>query len=73
MFSPLPEECTIRIFNLTGTLLRTLEKTGTEPFTYWDLKNEYGLQVTSGIYIYIVQSEELGETMGKIAVFIDER
>jgi len=73
MFSPLPDKCTIRIFNLSGILLRTIEKDGTDPYVFWDLRNDHAMQVTSGIYIYIVSSIDLGETMGKIAIFIDER
>jgi len=73
MFSPLPDKCTIRIFDLSGILLRTIEKEGQEPYVFWDLRNDHAMQVTSGIYIYIVKSEDLGATMGKIAVFIDER
>ncbi|RKY83161.1 hypothetical protein DRQ09_10485, partial [candidate division KSB1 bacterium] len=73
MFSPLPEKCTIRIFTLYGILIRTLKKESSEPHIFWDLKNDYGMEITSGVYIYIIESEKLGKTIGKIAVFMDER
>ena len=73
MFSPLPEKCTIRVFSLSGTLIRTLKKDDLFSYFYWDLTNDYGMQITGGVYIYIVESEKLGRTTGKMAVFIDER
>jgi hypothetical protein len=69
-FTFLPERCTIRIFDLAGNLIRKLEKNDAEtPFLKWDLKNEYGLPVASGVYVYHVEAPKLGEKTGKLAVF----
>jgi hypothetical protein len=69
-FTFLPEKCTIRIFDLAGNLIRKLEKDDVlTPFLRWDLKNEYGLPVASGVYVYHVATPNLGEKTGKLAVF----
>ncbi len=83
-FSHLPVnvEVTIRIFNLAGQQVRKLEKhndasANSTQFLNWDLRNENGLPVASGIYfahvnvpslnatrvlkIFIVQPEEILE------------
>lgn len=69
-FTFLPERCTIRIFDLAGNLVRKLEKEndGTA-LLRWDLKNEYLLPVASGVYIYHVEVQGLGEKIGKVAIF----
>ena len=69
-FTFLPDECTIRIFDLAGNLVRRLNKTNDgSSLLQWDLKNGNQLPVASGIYVYHVESPGLGEKIGKIAVF----
>jgi len=50
-FNHLPEKATFRIFNLGGTQVRKLEKDDVSQFMQWDLLNESGLPVASGVYI----------------------
>ncbi|MCK9559271.1 MAG: hypothetical protein M0R44_02360 [Candidatus Marinimicrobia bacterium] len=70
-FTFLPEECTVKIFDLAGHLVRQFEKAdATTPFLDWDLTNHYGATVASGIYIYHVEVPGIGEKVGKMAVFI---
>lgn len=69
-FTYLPDNCTIRIFDLAGNLVRRLEKTADgSSLMRWDLKNEDQLPVASGIYVYHIEAPEIGEKIGKIAVF----
>ena len=66
-FQNLPDVCTIRIYTLSGSLVRTLEhddQTGTEE---WNLQTEAQRLVASGIYIYHVESR-YGDHMGRFAV-----
>jgi hypothetical protein len=53
----LPQSAIIKIYTLGGTLIRTLEKLddGTQ-FLDWNLKNQYGYPVASGLYIVRVES-----------------
>jgi len=70
-FTFLPEKCTIKIFTVAGTLVRKLEKDDqTTPFLDWDLLNFGGMAVASGVYVYHVDVPEIGEKVGKLAVFI---
>jgi len=69
-FTYLPPTCTVRIFDLAGNLIRKLEKDDdSTPFLQWDMKNEYELPVASGIYVFHVDAPEIGEKIGKIAIF----
>ena len=66
-------QCTIRIFNLAGDLVRTLEKTDrSESFVRWDLETQNGFPVASGIYVYHVEAKGLGTKTGKLAVFVEK-
>jgi hypothetical protein len=71
-FVNLPENATVRIFNLAGHLVRTLRKTDvTTSILQWDLQTERQLPVGSGIYIYHVDVPGVGSTVGRIAVFME--
>jgi len=61
----LPQKCTISIYNISGTLIRRFKKDS--PLTYqdWDLKNEYGIPIASGIYIIHVDAPGIGEKIIK--------
>jgi hypothetical protein len=53
-FNNLPSgvgNATIRIFNLAGHLVRTIEKETANTFQRWDLQNNDGLPVATGMYI----------------------
>ncbi len=59
-FSHLPQKATIRIFDLGGAQVVKLEKNSTDQFMKWDLKNQTGIPVASGIYIAYVEMPDLG-------------
>lgn len=62
-FSHLPEKAIIRIFDLSGVLVRTIEHTAnTGQFEYWNLQNDNNLPVASGIYIAYIDMPTLGKT-----------
>jgi hypothetical protein len=62
-FNHLPVVATIRIFNLAGVLVRTiLRNDAISQYTRWDLTNENGLPVASGLYIAYVDMPDLGTT-----------
>jgi len=45
-----------------------LEKSDESPYMKWDLKNEYGRRVGSGMYLAIVSNLRLGEKVLKFAI-----
>jgi hypothetical protein len=59
-FSHLPIEADIRIFNLGGVMVRHIHKTSNSTFERWDLNNESGLPVGSGLYIVHITMPGLG-------------
>ena len=61
----LPEKCTISIYNVGGTLIRRFKKDSKLSYQDWDLKNQYGITIASGVYIIHVDGNELGEKILK--------
>lgn len=83
-FINLPAECTIRIYTVSGRLVRTLQKQGTATDANgnsslkasdllngtldWNLQSEDGLSVSYGVYVYHVEAKGIGETTGTFAI-----
>jgi len=69
-FFHLPKDCTIRIYNLRGYLVDTIEHHGTavDGMESWNMLSKDGQEVSYGIYIYHVDAPGIGETTGKFAI-----
>lgn len=68
-FKNLTQEATIRIFTLTGELVRTLHKTAADgDEKVWDARNESGRSVASGVYFYLVTNPSGEKIKGRVAV-----
>jgi predicted secreted protein len=69
-FNHLPQDCTIRIFTVTGELVRTLEHHSSidDGKEFWDLTTSDNFPIAFGIYIFHVDAGELGEKIGRLAV-----
>jgi hypothetical protein len=61
----LPDVCTINIYNVSGKLIRTFKKANTITSVDWDLKNNKGIPISSGIYIIHVEVPGAGEKIVK--------
>ena len=72
-FNHLPEKATIRIFNLAGQLVRTIEKNTTTQYQRWDLQTDSGLPVASGLYVVYIDMPDLGEVKILKAAIIQEQ
>ncbi len=71
-FSHLPQSCTIFIYTLDGLLVKSIYRNQTDPkntLEKWDLQNESGSYVASGMYLVYVDCKDLGAKTLKIAVF----
>ena len=67
VFAGLPERATIRVFTVQGLLVRTIEHQNSTGASRWDLKNDDGDAIASGVYLFT--AENGGETVrGKLAV-----
>jgi hypothetical protein len=69
-FINLPRKCTIRIYNVRGYLLQTIEHdsgvdNGQEP---WNLVSKDGMDIAYGVYVFHVEAPEIGEKVGRFAI-----
>jgi hypothetical protein len=69
-FINLPAQCTIRIFNVAGHLIQTLEVNNSidNGLKVWDMLTKDNLDLAYGVYIYHVEAPGVGEHTGKFAV-----
>ncbi|MBT6808758.1 MAG: hypothetical protein HOA52_04655, partial [Flavobacteriales bacterium] len=61
----LPKEAKIRIYTVSGTLIKTIKKSDDLTSADWDLKNDHGIPVASGLYIIHVDADGIGEKILK--------
>jgi hypothetical protein len=57
----LPEECTVSIYTINGTLIRRYQKADPGSLLDWDLKNLVGIPISGGIYLIHVSVPDVGE------------
>jgi hypothetical protein len=69
-FINLPPKCVVRIYTITGALVKTLEKDSPmdDGSLSWNLVTEDGMDIAYGVYIYHVDAPGVGEHIGKFAV-----
>ena len=69
-FIHLPANCTIRIYTITGALVKTLYKDGgpSDGTMSWNLVTEDGMDAAYGLYIYHIDAPGIGEHIGKFAL-----
>jgi len=61
----LPEKCTIKIYNISGKLVKTYKKDNPLTFQDWTLTNEKMVPIASGVYLIHVQVPDIGERVLK--------
>ncbi len=67
-FTSLPRNVTIRIYNLAGVFIKKLIKDDFASYLDWNLQNEDGKRVGSGMYIAHIDMPEIGSKVLKIAI-----
>src|SRR4029077_2540137 len=65
-FDQLPGNATIKIFTMSARLLKTLSTT-TGSVT-WDLTDDSGDRVASGVYHYLIKSDQGQKSTGQLAI-----
>ena len=68
-FTGLSKQATIKIFNSSADLVKTIYKDNESSIQKWDLKNEYNQLVAPGVYFYYIDSP-IGSTSGKFFVIL---
>ncbi len=64
-FSHLPSNAVIRVFDLSGVLVRTITHKSSDvnsQFERWNLQNDSGYPVASGVYVVYIDMPDLGTT-----------
>jgi len=76
-FTNLPQDIEVKIYSLSGTLVRTLntddKSSPSSPFLRWNLQNQSGLRVASGMYLAIVSSPLYGDKVLKFAIIMPQK
>ena len=68
-FTNLPEQCTIRIFSLTGESVTSFDHdNAVSGNAFWDMRSINNQEIAPGLYIFHVESEGLEPIVGKFAV-----
>jgi len=68
MFTNLPEECDIQIYNIAGEHITTINHNNNLSYEFWDLRTKYGLEVAYGLYIFVVKTDEQTKAKGKFII-----
>ncbi|MFA6597962.1 MAG: hypothetical protein WCS69_09585, partial [Ignavibacteriaceae bacterium] len=69
-FINLPTQCTIRIFNVSGALVKKIEhnapaENGTE---VWDVLSDEKFEISYGVYVYHIDAPGVGQKTGTFAI-----
>ncbi len=69
-FINLPQTCTIRIFDVSGVLIDTIEQNSAldNGTAIWDMLSKDGLSISYGIYLYHIDAPGVGQKTGTFAV-----
>jgi len=69
-FKALTPQAVIKIYNIAGELVATLNKTDNSvDFYAWDMRNDTGQKLASGVYIFFTTNPDNGKTKkGKFAI-----
>jgi len=66
VFDQMSANSTIKIFTMSGRLAKTLSAPGGS--VSWDLTNETGEKIASGLYLYLITDSQGNKTKGKLAI-----
>ena len=69
-FIHLPARCTIRVYAVDGTLVKTIEHDSpiTDGSESWDMLTKDNMDIAYGLYIYHVAAPGIGEYVGRIVI-----
>lgn len=69
-FTHLPRQCTVRIYNVRGELIRTLyhDSVADDGQLDWDLRSDENSDIAYGVYVFHVDAPGVGEHVGRFSV-----
>lgn len=72
-FTNLPTKTIIRIFSIAGIFIQKIEKDNADQYLKWDLRNDAGKFVGSGIYIAHIELPGIGTRIMKLAIIPEQQ
>jgi hypothetical protein len=67
-FTNIPSPSVIRIYTMTGALVRTIEHDDGSGIAFWDQATSYGQWTKSGVYVFHVETPDGRSTTGRFAI-----
>jgi hypothetical protein len=67
-FMYLPPECSITVFTVSGTRVKTLQHNSTNGSLSWNLVTDWGQALAFGVYVYVVEDPLGNRHIGKFAL-----
>lgn len=67
-FTRLTLRCEIRIYNISGEEITTINKDTNLDSVAWDLRTKDGKRVSSGLYIYFIKGSDGSTKRGKLVI-----
>jgi hypothetical protein len=67
-FMYLPPECTITVYTVSGTLVKTLHHNSTTGSLAWNLISDWSQALSFGVYVYVVEDPQGNRHVGKFAL-----
>ncbi len=68
MFTNLPAQCDIQIYNVAGEHIKTIDHASNLGYEFWDLRTKHGLEVAYGMYVYVVKTDTGTKAKGKFVI-----
>ncbi len=68
VFEGLTEQATIRLYSMRGVLIKTIRKDDSSGTAFWNVDDEEGNKVPSGLYIYVAEGTKGSRQRGKVAI-----
>jgi hypothetical protein len=66
-FIDLTRDAEIKIYTISGELVMTLKKSDGNDHLFWDVKNSWGEDVASGVYLFLIKNIS-GTKKGKLMI-----
>ncbi len=67
-FMYLPEQCDINIYTLSGVKVKEIRHDDGTGIESWDLTNTFNQDISFGVYVYVVSTDDGKKKVGKIAI-----
>jgi hypothetical protein len=67
-FMYLPPECTITVYTVSGTRVKTLQHNSSTGSLAWNLVSDWSQALSFGVYVYVVEDPQGNRHVGKFAL-----